>query len=99
MPDSLQHVTDPFAKFQEWMAEAWTHEPEDANAMTLATTGVDGMPSARIVLLKGFNEKGFAFYTNYNSAKGQQLLAWPRRGSTWALFDKESGKALFSRRC
>ncbi len=75
MPDSLQHVTDPFAKFQEWMAEAWTHEPEDANAMTLATTGADGMPSARIVLLKGADDRGFVFYTNKQSRKAGELAA------------------------
>jgi pyridoxamine 5'-phosphate oxidase len=75
MPDSNQLVTDPFAKFLEWMAEAWTHEPEDANAMTLATTTLDGAPAARIVLLKGADDRGFAFYTNKQSRKGEELAA------------------------
>lgn len=75
MPDSSQLVTDPFAKFQEWMAEAWTHEPEDANAMTLATTTPDGLPSARIVLLKGVDPRGFVFYTNKESRKAEEIGA------------------------
>jgi pyridoxamine 5'-phosphate oxidase len=75
MPDSSQLVTDPFAKFLEWMSEAWTHEPEDANAMTLATATPDGTPSARIVLLKGADERGFVFYTNKQSRKGEELAA------------------------
>ncbi len=75
MPDSSPLVTNPFAQFHEWMAEAWTHEPEDANAMTLATTTPDGTPSARIVLLKGADDRGFVFYTNKQSRKGEELAA------------------------
>jgi pyridoxamine 5'-phosphate oxidase len=75
MPDSNQRVTDPFAKFQDWMDEAWAYEPEDANAMTLATATSDGLPSARIVLLKGADERGFVFYTNKGSRKGRELAA------------------------
>lgn len=75
MPDSVQHVTDPFARFQEWMDEAWAHEPEDANAMTLATATPDGTPAARIVLLKGADQRGFVFYTNKESRKGEELAA------------------------
>ena len=75
MPDSLTIGTDPFAWFQDWMNEAWTHEPEDANAMTLATTTPDGVPSARIVLLKGADARGFVFYTNLESRKGEELAA------------------------
>jgi pyridoxamine 5'-phosphate oxidase len=75
MPDSIPIVTNPFAKFHEWMGEAWMHEPEDANAMTLATTTPDGTPSARIVLLKGADERGFVFYTNKQSRKGEELAA------------------------
>jgi pyridoxamine 5'-phosphate oxidase len=75
MPDAAPLVTDPFAKFQEWMKEAWTHEPEDANAMTVATCTPDGSPSARIVLLKGADERGFVFYTNTQSRKGEELTA------------------------
>jgi pyridoxamine 5'-phosphate oxidase len=75
MPDSVQHVTDPFARFQEWMDAAWAHEPEDANAMTLATATPDGTPAARIVLLKGADQRGFVFYTNKESRKGEELAA------------------------
>ena len=75
MPDSNQIVADPFAKFQEWMSEAWAHEPEDANAMTLATATSDGNPSARIVLLKGADARGFVFYTNKQSRKAGELVA------------------------
>jgi pyridoxamine 5'-phosphate oxidase len=75
MPDSSQLVADPFDKFGEWMSEAWTLEPEDANAMTLATTTPDGTPSARIVLLKGADARGFVFYTNKQSRKADELAA------------------------
>jgi pyridoxamine 5'-phosphate oxidase len=69
---------DPFALFAEWLAEASKSEPSDPNAMTLATTGEDGLPDARTVLLKGFDESGFVFFTNLESAKGQELKANPR---------------------
>jgi pyridoxamine 5'-phosphate oxidase len=75
MPDSSQLVADPFAIFQEWMSEAWVHEPADANAMTLATATSDGTPSARIVLLKGADARGFVFYTNKQSRKAGELVA------------------------
>jgi pyridoxamine 5'-phosphate oxidase len=57
------------------MTEAWSHEPEDANAMTLATATPGGVPSARIVLLKGADARGFVFYTNVDSRKGEELAA------------------------
>jgi pyridoxamine 5'-phosphate oxidase len=75
MPDSSPVITDPFARFAEWMNEAWEHEPEDANAMTLATASPTGLPAARIVLLKGADERGFVFYTNTQSRKGEELAA------------------------
>jgi pyridoxamine 5'-phosphate oxidase len=75
MPDSSPVITDPFARFAEWMNEAWAHEPEDANAMTLATASPNGLPAARIVLLKGADERGFVFYTNTQSRKGEELAA------------------------
>ncbi len=58
---------DPFRQFGTWFAEAQAAGIEEANAMTLATASPDGIPSARTVLLKGFGEEGFAFYTNYES--------------------------------
>ncbi|HXA22356.1 MAG TPA: pyridoxamine 5'-phosphate oxidase [Acetobacteraceae bacterium] len=75
MPDTSLLAADPFTKFDDWMAEAWTHEPEDANAMTLATTAAGGLPSARIVLLKGADARGFVFYTNKQSRKAEELAA------------------------
>lgn len=66
---------DPFALFADWMAEAREKEPNDSNAMSLATVDPDGYPDVRIVLLKSFDEFGFVFYSNANSAKGQQLAA------------------------
>jgi pyridoxamine 5'-phosphate oxidase len=71
-------MTDPLALFDQWYAEARESEPNDAEAMTLATTDADGQPSARIVLLKGHGPDGFVFYTNEQSAKGDQLLASPK---------------------
>lgn len=70
--------TDPIALFQAWMDEASKSEINDANAMALATVGADGMPSIRMVLLKGIEAGGFVFYTNYESRKGIQLLAQPK---------------------
>jgi pyridoxamine 5'-phosphate oxidase len=68
---------DPFAIFETWLADAVKSEVNDPTAMTLACVGADGMPSARMVLMKGFDRQGFVFYTNYESRKGQQLLAHP----------------------
>ncbi len=70
-------ASDPFAQFAVWWQEATASEIDEVNAMTLATATNDGLPDARIVLLKGFDEKGFVFYTNYESAKGKALAANP----------------------
>jgi pyridoxamine 5'-phosphate oxidase len=69
---------DPFVEFARWFAEAQDAEVPDANAMTLATATVDGVPSARIVLLKAFDQRGFVFFTDYRSLKGAELEANPR---------------------
>ena len=69
---------DPMTLFDDWFAEAREQEVNDANAMALATVGEDGMPSQRMVLLKGADGAGFTFYTNYESRKGRQLLAQPK---------------------
>ena len=68
--------TDPHALFEQWYAEARIAEPNDPNAMALATVGADGQPSMRMVLLKGHDERGFVFYTNLESRKavGRVLL-------------------------
>ena len=68
---------DPFALFDSWFAEARAGEPNDANAMALATTTPDGRPSLRMVLLKGHGPDGFVFYTNLDSRKGRDLAANP----------------------
>ncbi|MGE0211363.1 MAG: pyridoxamine 5'-phosphate oxidase [Parvibaculaceae bacterium] len=65
---------EPFRLFGEWMGEAERSEPNDHNAMALATVDADGMPNVRMVLLKGFDAQGFVFYTNYDSQKGRELL-------------------------
>jgi pyridoxamine 5'-phosphate oxidase len=74
MTEPDQTETDPFAWFNRWMAEAEASEPSDPNAMTVATVGADGKPSARTVLLKGVDTRGFVFYTNKDSRKGHELL-------------------------
>jgi pyridoxamine 5'-phosphate oxidase len=70
-------AVDPYALFEDWFAEARASEPNDAEAMTLATASTDGVPSARMVLLKGHDPRGFAFYTNSESRKGAELAANP----------------------
>jgi pyridoxamine 5'-phosphate oxidase len=71
-------MTDPLALFDEWFAEARASEPNDPEAMALATAGREGEPSVRMVLLKGYGPDGFVFYTNEQSAKGGQLRENPR---------------------
>jgi pyridoxamine 5'-phosphate oxidase len=75
--EPLPTVVDPIALFTEWLAEANKAEPNDPNAMTLATVDAAGMPDARMVLLKDVDARGFTFYTNLDSAKGGQLAARP----------------------
>src|SRR5947209_7224536 len=71
-------AADPFDVFRKWMEEARAREPLDATAMTLATSTPDGAPSARMVLLKGADARGFVFYSNAESRKGGELAANPR---------------------
>jgi pyridoxamine 5'-phosphate oxidase len=68
---------DPIPLFEAWMADAATSEPNDPNAVCLATATPDGRPSARMVLLKGVDARGFVFYTNLESRKGGELAANP----------------------
>lgn len=65
---------EPFRLFGEWLEEAGKSEPNDPNATALATVDKDGMPNVRVVLLKGLDERGFVFYTNFESAKGREIL-------------------------
>lgn len=73
----IPDVDDPLLLFQRWMAQAERSEPNDPNAMSLATATPDGRPSVRAVLLKGADQRGFVFYTNRQSRKGGELLANP----------------------
>jgi pyridoxamine 5'-phosphate oxidase len=73
-------TTDPFALFDAWLAEARASEPNDSNAMALATVDAEGQPSVRMVLLKGHGPDGFVFYTNRESRKAGELAATPRAG-------------------
>lgn len=73
MSDDHATPDSPFVLFQSWMDEASRSEPEDPNAMALATADATGLPDVRTVLLKGFDESGLVFYTNAESAKGTQL--------------------------
>jgi len=66
---------EPFSLFASWLREAETTEPNDPNAVALATVDKDGLPNVRMVLLKGFDSDGFVFYTNFESQKGQEILS------------------------
>ena len=70
--------SNPFKQFDKWFQQALAAGLPEPNAMTLATATLDGKPSARVVLLKGFDEHGFVFFTNYESQKGRELLANPQ---------------------
>lgn len=76
-PLPLLPEADPLALFETWLAAARESEPNDPNAMSLATVDDDGMPDVRMVLLKGVDKDGFVFFTNLQSAKGRQLAAHP----------------------
>lgn len=71
-------ATDPIAQFARWWDEAIASNIDEVNAMTLATATASGVPSARIVLLKGYDENGFVFFTNYQSKKGKELAENPK---------------------
>ncbi|MDH3579788.1 MAG: pyridoxamine 5'-phosphate oxidase [Hyphomicrobiales bacterium] len=73
--DDFAGEDDPVQLFSAWYAEAETHEPNDPNAMSLASVDADGLPNVRMVLLKDADKAGFVFYTNLESAKGEELRA------------------------
>jgi pyridoxamine 5'-phosphate oxidase len=104
---------DPIAQFQKWFAQAMAAEIVEPNAMTLATVGADGQPWSRIVLLKGIDQRGFSFFTNYESRKGRELAANPKAsltffwgglerqvlvGGTVAKLSREESEAYFALR-
>lgn len=76
--DDFTQAGEPWALFRAWMTEAQASEPNDPNAMALATVDADGLPNVRMVLLKSADETGFVFYTNVESAKGRELEAQPK---------------------
>lgn len=82
---------DPIAQFGAWFGEAVAEGLREPNAMTLATVGSDGRPSARIVLLKGYDPRGFVFFTNYESRKGRELSANPHAALVffWAELERQ----------
>lgn len=82
---------DPIRQFAGWLHEAVEAEFSDANSMSLATASPDGVPFVRTVLLKGVDERGFTFFTNYESAKGRQLAANPRASLLffWAELERQ----------
>ena len=109
---------DPFATFAAWLSEAEKSEPNDPNAMSLATVDSAGLPNVRMVLLKGVDDdgvtnRGFVFYTNYEGAKGREILASPKvalgfhwkslrkqirvRGSVTGVSDEEADAYFASR--
>jgi pyridoxamine 5'-phosphate oxidase len=82
---------DPFRQFEKWFQEAEAAKIQEPNAAILATAAKDGRPSARIVLLKGVDGRGFVFYTNYNSRKGRELEANPRAAYLfpWVVLERQ----------
>lgn len=80
MEHDLDTSTDPFSLFSQWLEEAKSNELNDPTAMALATVDGDGLPNVRMVLLKGVQDGGFVFFTNFESSKGCELLAAPKAG-------------------
>lgn len=89
--DVTDVAADPVTQFRRWFAEAVAAQLVEPNAMTLATADADGAPSARIVLLKGFDERGFVFFTDYRSRKSRELAANPRAAFCfhWAELERQ----------
>lgn len=82
---------NPFEQFKIWFDQALLSQLPEPNAMTIATASLDGKPSARLVLLKDYDQRGFVFYTNYESDKGQQLLQnpWAAIAFWWAELERQ----------
>ena len=74
----MDNINDPITHFQSWLSEAEKSEPNDPTAVALATADSNGMPNVRMVLLKGVDQQGFVFYTNIESAKGDELVVNPQ---------------------
>lgn len=91
MLDETDAAASPFAQFRTWFDQAVAAQIREPNAMTLATVGLDGKPSARMVLLKGFDEAGFVFFSNYESRKGRELAhnPWAALVFYWADLERQ----------
>jgi pyridoxamine 5'-phosphate oxidase len=87
--DELTAPKDPAQLFQAWLDDAITHQLPEPNAMQLATAGSDGTPNVRTVLLKGMDERGFHFFTNYESRKGRELAANPRAAACFLWNERQ----------
>jgi len=95
IPEDFTRAENPVTLFAAWMKEAEAAEPNDPNAMALATAGSDGLPDVRVVLLKAFDERGFVFYTNTQSTKGEELAANPQ--AALVLYWKSLGRQIRAR--
>ena len=89
--DEASVARDPVAQFRRWFDAALAAELKEPTAMAIATVGADGRPSARMVLLKSFDERGFVFYTNYESRKGRELAQNPNASALcyWAELERQ----------
>jgi pyridoxamine 5'-phosphate oxidase len=87
--DEAQLLADPYLQFDIWFTQARQAQVPEPNAMTLATVDANGQPSARIVLLKGLDARGFVFFTNYESRKGQAITSEPRAALLFCWLDLE----------
>jgi pyridoxamine 5'-phosphate oxidase len=83
MSSDFTDTSDPFSLFDTWLGEAEKAEPNDANAMALATVDGDGLPNVRMVLLKGHGPNGFVFFTNFESAKGREVTGHPKAAAVF----------------
>ncbi len=88
---------NPFTQFQQWFDQALAAQLLEPNAMTVATATADGKPKARMVLLKDFDDRGFVFYTNYNSQKGQELAENPQASLVFWWAELERQVRIFGR--
>ena len=96
--EDFTEASNPEALFNQWFDDAERTEINDANAMTLATVDKNGMPNARVVLLKGLDARGFVFYTNFESAKGQELLANPESLAVLSIGNRCAGRCACAER-
>ena len=94
--DERELSHDPLVEFSRWFAQAQEAQLPEPNAMVLATAAADGAPSARVVLLKAFDARGFVFFTDYRSRKGEELAANPRAALVfyWGSWSGRSGSPV-----